>query len=76
VLSKSTENHDRQEKMPIYAREGVRHAWLVDPIAKTLEVYTLDANGRWSEPVISRDAAIVRAVPFDAIDLDLSILWT
>ncbi len=76
VLSKSTENHDRQEKMPIYAREGVGHAWLVDPIATTLEVYTLDANGRWSEPVISRDAAIVRAVPFDAIDLDLSVLWT
>ena len=76
VLSASTEDHDREEKMPVYAREGVRHAWLVDPIAKTLEVYTLDANGCWSEPVISRDAAIVRAMPFDAIDLDLSILWT
>ena len=76
VLSKSTKDFDREEKMPIYAREGVRHAWLIDPIAHTLEVYTLDATGRWSEPVISRDAAIVRAVPFDAIDLDLSVLWT
>lgn len=76
MLSKSTEDHDREEKMPIFAREGVRHAWLVDPITKTLEVDTLDANGRWSAPVISRDAEIVRAVHFDAIDLDLSILWT
>jgi len=76
VLSKSTEDVDRDEKMPIYAREGVRHAWLVDPIAKTLEVSTRGADGRWGDPVISRGAEVVRAVPFDAIGLDLSALWT
>ncbi len=75
VLSKSTESHDRHEKMPIYAREGVRHAWLVDPIAKTLEVYTLDEAGGWGAPVIYSGAKVVRAVPFDAIQLDLSVLW-
>jgi Uma2 family endonuclease len=41
VLSPSTAPIDRTEKMHIYAREGVRHAWLVDPIAKTLEVFRL-----------------------------------
>lgn len=61
--------------MPVYAREGVRHAWLVDPGAKTLEVYTLDAEGRWGEPVRSGGAEIVRAVPFDALGLELSALW-
>jgi Uma2 family endonuclease len=76
VVSPSTEAHDREVKMPIYAREGVRHAWLVDPIAKTLEVYTLGAGGCWGEPVISRDVEVVRAAPFDAIALDLSALWT
>ena len=76
VLSPSTEEHDREVKMPVYAREGVRHAWLVDPIAKTLEVYTLDASRRWREPVIYRDVELVRAAPFDAIELDLSALWT
>src|SRR5829696_4191700 len=35
VLSPSTEKADRHEKMPLYAREGVRWAWLVDPIART-----------------------------------------
>jgi Uma2 family endonuclease len=76
VLSKSTEDVDREEKMPIYAREGVRHAWLVDPIAKTLEVHTRGADGRWGEPVIFRGAEVVRAAPFEAIGLDLSALWT
>ena len=75
VLSKSTEGVDREEKMPVYAREGVRHAWLVDPIAKTLEVYTLDACGRWSEAVIYREVEVVRAAPFDAVELDLAALW-
>jgi len=32
VLSPSTEAVDRADKMPIYAREGVRHAWLLDQI--------------------------------------------
>ncbi|MEP7122127.1 MAG: Uma2 family endonuclease [Byssovorax sp.] len=76
VLSPSTEEHDREVKMPVYAREGVRHAWLIDPLARLLEVYTLDAQKRWSEPTIHRDVEVVRAPPFDAIELDLSALWT
>jgi Uma2 family endonuclease len=76
VLSKSTEDVDREEKMPVYAREGVRHAWLIDPIAKTLEVYTLGADGTWGEPVRHGGADVVRAPPFEAIGLELSALWT
>ncbi|WP_437635901.1 Uma2 family endonuclease [Sorangium sp. So ce854] len=75
VLSASTEDVDRHEKMPVYAREGVRHAWLVDPIARTLEVYALGEDRRWGLAVVHRDAARVRAQPFDAIELDLSVLW-
>jgi Uma2 family endonuclease len=75
VLSKSTEDVDRSEKMPIYAREGVAHAWLIDPIARRLEAYTLGAGGRWSKPEIHEGAARVRLAPFDAIELDLSALW-
>ncbi|MFT3767170.1 MAG: Uma2 family endonuclease [Minicystis sp.] len=75
VLSKSTEDVDRNEKMAIYAREGVAHAWLVDPIAQTLEAYTLLAGRRWSEPVVHRGKARVRVPPFDAVELDLAVLW-
>jgi Uma2 family endonuclease len=75
VVSKSTEEQDRERKMPMYAREGVLWAWLLDPIARTLEVHMLDEARRWKPATIYRDAALVRAVPFDAIDLDLSVLW-
>src|SRR5205807_5241792 len=38
VLSPSTGPLDRSRKLPIYAREGVTHAWLIDPATRTLEV--------------------------------------
>lgn len=75
VLSPSTKDLDRDEKMPLYAREGVRWAWLIDPIARTLEVFTLGAGRRWNEPTVYRDADRVRAVPFEIKELDLSVLW-
>jgi hypothetical protein len=64
--------------MPIYAREGVRHAWLLDPLLKTLEVFALSApsSGRvWTPSGLHRDDARVRAAPFDAIELELALLW-
>jgi Uma2 family endonuclease len=75
VLSPSTATVDREDKMPVYAREGVPHAWLVDPIARTLEVFTLGAGRRWLPSVTHRDAARVRVAPFDAIEIALELLW-
>jgi len=74
VLSPSTEDFDRNTKMLLYAENGVRWAWLVDPLARTLEVYLLE-GGRWNDPTVSRGDARVRAVPFDAIELKLASLW-
>ncbi len=56
------------------ARERVTHAWLVDPIARTLEVLRLDGE-RWTIISSTSGLAVLRAEPFDAIELDLSLLW-
>lgn len=74
VLSPSTSTLDRLKKLRIYAREGVGHAWLIDPIAKTLEVLRLE-NGRWSILAVHGSDEVVRAEPFEAIELDLPALW-
>ncbi len=74
VLSPRTEAFDRGEKVPIYAREGVRHVWLLDPIEQTLEVFALERE-RYSLVGVHHGDARVRAEPFDAIELDLAILW-
>jgi len=75
VLSKSTENVDRNEKLPIYAAHEVGHVWLIDPIAKTLEVYALGDDHRWREVRVYEGDVRVRVEPFTAIELDLSALW-
>lgn len=75
VLSRRTESSDRTEKMPIYAREGVRHAWLIHPTWQTLEVFSLNAEGRWTLLDVHRGSARVRAEPFAEVELDLSLFW-
>jgi len=74
ILSPSTERLDRARKLPAYARHGVGHAWLINPQARTLEVYRRDGE-RWVLVGTHADDAIVRAEPFDAIELDLLRLW-
>ncbi len=74
VVSPSTAGADRVRKMPIYAREGVGHAWLLDPIAQTLEVCRLEA-GRWVQIGASIGEANVRAEPFESFELELAALW-
>jgi Uma2 family endonuclease len=74
VLSTSTEALDRGNKLRISSREAVPLAWLVDPLAHTLEVMSLEA-GRWSQLCRYEGEAKVRAAPFDAIELELSALW-
>ena len=77
IISPSSVRHDRMRKLPIYAREQVAWTWLVDPVARTLEVYQLDAAGRWVLlQVFGEDSEpLVRVQPFEAIELELARWW-
>jgi Uma2 family endonuclease len=75
VLSKSTEGIDRTQKMPLYASWNVQYAWLVDPRQRTLEGFRLH-DGRWVPIATHSDGDLVRIEPFQAIDIDLSLLWS
>jgi Uma2 family endonuclease len=74
VLSPSTAGTDREIKMPIYARFGVAYAWLLDPLAHTLEAYALD-GGAWREIGRFAGAAEVSVPPFEAVTINLDDLW-
>jgi hypothetical protein len=52
----------------------VNHVWLVDPVARILEVLRLERE-KYVIVAVHADDAKVRAEPFDAIELDMSILW-
>jgi len=74
VVSPSTASLDRVKKLAIYAREGVSHLWLVDPLARTIEVLRL-VRKRWTIVATHTGDEIVRLEPFGEIELELRALW-
>ncbi len=74
VLSPSTVALDRGAKLRVYAREGVRYVWWIDPEARTLEVLRLE--GAHFLLLDSHSGKVrVRAPPFEALELELAVLW-
>jgi Uma2 family endonuclease len=73
-LSKSTAIDDVTKKLPLYARHGIRHAWIINVALRTLEVYRL-VDARWMLAQAFGGDAKVRAEPFDAIEIDLALVW-
>ena len=74
VLSPSTAQMDRADKLPIYAAQGVGHVWLIDPDARTLEVFAL-REAHWRLEAVYKDDATLSAPPFDALSFGLDALW-
>lgn len=74
VLSPSTQRADRTLKVPLYREHGVSHVWLVEPLAQTLEVLRLHADGYLLVGSYVGDTP-ARIEPFDAIEFDVAALW-
>jgi Uma2 family endonuclease len=74
VLSPSTERDDRTHKRALYLREGVGHLWLIHPEARTLEVHRRTEAG-WLLIGTHEAEERVRAEPFEAMELDLGLLF-
>jgi Uma2 family endonuclease len=74
VLSPGTRQLDLTDKRDIYGANGVGHLWLIDPLARTLEAFTL-RDGTWVLIAALRADAEVQVPPFDAIIFSLSALW-
>lgn len=74
VISPSTERIDRLKKLRIYAREGIRHAWLINPVPRTIEIRRLEA-GEWVLVATYCGDEVINPEPFDALPLPLVRLW-
>ena len=74
VLSPPSVGLDRAKKLPVYARAGVEHAWVLDADTQILERYRLE-DGRWSLHGVHVGDDVVRAEPFADADLELRLLW-
>lgn len=73
ILSRATQRADRVRKLPQYAAAGVGHVWILDPEARTVEVYET-RGGQAVLVATASDADTVVLPPFD-LSLDLGALW-
>lgn len=74
VLSPSTAKLDVVLKLPRYGRAGVKHAWIVDPVNRLLEVFRQE-HEQWVLVSTFGGDDKVRAEPFEAVELELADLW-
>lgn len=75
VLSPSTQALDRTDKPAVYAAFGVKHCWYIDPLARTLEVLSLTAEGKWLVEATFKNDDAVAAPPFEVHTFGLDVLW-
>jgi Uma2 family endonuclease len=74
ILSPSTQQFDRDKKLSVYAAAGVGHVWLVDPLARSLEVLRRTESA-WARVAHHEGRDVVQAAPFTDVDLSLLRLW-
>lgn len=74
VLSPSSERIDRRRKAQIYTRHQVPWYWIVDPVAREIEAYTLEAG---TYRMAARLGGVEPATlpPFSDLLLDPAALW-
>lgn len=74
ILSPSTARLDRGPKRRIYAGAGVEFLWLLDPVERELEAFSLSGR-RWLLLATIQQGEEVCVAPFDAIAFPLDDLF-
>ena len=70
------ERRDRIAKPEDYAALGARQYWIVDPWLRTLEVFVLDAQGRYVR-VIAATGGVLEGIPeLDGLTVDVDAMWS
>ena len=75
VLSPSTARYDKISKLKIYAENKVPYYWIVDPLNRVLEIFTLDKKTYKLAFVFGKND-LVKAPPFEELEFDLGSFWT
>jgi Uma2 family endonuclease len=74
VTSPSTGKLDRFYKAPVYARHRIPYGWILDPIARGLELHRLE-NSHWALIETYVGDQVARSEPFESVELNLSDFW-
>jgi len=72
ILSPSTSRKDRMIKFYTYERFGVKEYWLVSPDDRTVEVFILNKNKKYSRPEFYSEEHIIQCKILDGLSINLS----
>jgi Uma2 family endonuclease len=74
VLLPSTAHLDRGRKMKLYAEHGVPYYWIVDPVGRSVEAYTLTGTAYAPTGRVTSEPAALP--PFSDLTLDPASIWS
>lgn len=74
IISPNHASHDTVTKMNAYHEAGVPRYWLLDPRDQTLAVYRWHEDG-YLQVLAAKRGDRVRAEPFEALDLQVGVLF-
>jgi len=75
-VSDGTVAHDRQTKIPLYARHGIPEAWIVDLQELALRVYRSPLRSGYQDEQVTKKLGIIHPVKLPDVGIDLSDLLT
>jgi len=74
ILSPATSYKDQTEKLLLYEKHGVKEYWIVNPDAKYVMMYCLDAE-KYAKPEYLTKNDILESKVLEGFKIDLSEVW-
>jgi len=71
-VADSSLDYDRDVKIPLYARAGIREAWLVDLLARRIEVYRLPSPTGYESVEIVAETGTIAPEAFPDVRIGVS----
>jgi Uma2 family endonuclease len=75
VLSPSTGAHDLVRKTELYYRAGVAEYWVVEPVTRTLNIFTMPEHGTKYQITILEAKGVVPLASFPGVTVDFSAIF-
>jgi hypothetical protein len=75
VCEVDEEDDATRAKLALHARAGVRRAWVVNPVTRSLSALALGAGSQFQEMPVERARGEWRLPPFESVPIVTSGLW-
>ena len=71
-VSDTTLSHDRNVKLPLYARFGIPEVWIANIPARVVEVYRDPVDGEYTNSRVYRPGELVSPLAFEDVEIPVS----